>query len=147
MCVKNHPIIINDFEDIEGSWLEIWRTLIIVDHIIVLNILFPNCVPNFSFLAWLEMCQEPPHHQWLGGHLGFLIKDMEDMGLPWPHSCSLHRIPGLCAKLQHSSMIRSVSREFLTGDLSVILEVMNVLSRPPCSYLYIWQRYKGVLPW
>ena len=32
----------------------------ILDLITVLDIWYPTCVPNFSILAWLEVCQEHP---------------------------------------------------------------------------------------
>ena len=77
-----------------------------------LDIGFPTCLSNFSFLAWLEVCWEPPkkHHQWFGGHWGFLTGHMENMGYYWPHNCSWHLNPNLCANFLQSSMIRSVSR-------------------------------------
>ena len=40
--VKNHPVIISDLEDIEGSWLEI-EDMGHPDLIIVLDIEFPTC--------------------------------------------------------------------------------------------------------
>ena len=46
-------------EDIEGSWLETWRTWVILDLIIVFDIGFLTSVPNFRILAWLEVYQEP----------------------------------------------------------------------------------------
>ena len=96
-----------------------WRTLRVPDQRheghgsfltinFFLDIEFTTCVPNFSILALLEVCQELPcHPQWLGGHWGFLTRDMVDIGL---HNCSWHWNSDLCAKFQHSSMIRSVSR-------------------------------------
>ena len=105
------PILISELKDIEGSWLETWRIWVILDLKIVLETGFLTCVKNFIILAWLEVCQELPcHHQWLGGHWGFLTGDMEDMGYPWPHNCSWNCYPDLCAKFQHSRMNRSVSR-------------------------------------
>ena len=77
-------VVISDLEDFECSWLETWRTWVIFDILNVLNMWFPTYVQNFSFLAWLEVCQEPAHHhQWLGGHWGFLTRDMEDNSHPW----------------------------------------------------------------
>ena len=82
-------------------------------------------MPNFSYLAQLEVCQEPPrHHQWLGGHWGFLIKDMEDMGHLWPHNCSWHWISNVCAIFQPSNTIRSVSRT--TPSSSVTWRTLRV---------------------
>ena len=109
--VKNHPVIISDLEDIEGSWLDTWRTWVLLDLIIVLDTGYLTCLPNFSILAWLEVCQEPTLSSSVNeGHWGFLTRDMEDMGHHWPHNGSWHGIPGLGAKFQHSSMIGSVSR-------------------------------------
>ena len=105
---------------------------------------------NFNFLAWIEVCQELPHHHyWLGGHWGFLIRNIDDMGHPWPHNCSWHWIPNMYAKVHHSSMIRSVSRTslslmgvlgrhwwFLTGELEdrVTLVTMDHLGGPQRTY-------------
>ena len=50
--VKNH-LIIYDFEDIEGAWLETRRTLVNLYLITVLDLGFPLCVLNLSILAWL----------------------------------------------------------------------------------------------
>ena len=109
----NPFFIISDLADIEGSWLE---TLVIINLIIVLNIWFLTCVPNISFLAYLEECQELPcHHQWLEGHWRFLTGVM---GHPWPQNCYWHWIHNLCAKFQHSSMIRSVSRSTLSSSVT-----------------------------
>ena len=52
---------------------------------VILNIMdshdmrFLTCVPNFSSLAWIEMCQELPILEViLGGHWWFLTGDLED---------------------------------------------------------------------
>ena len=62
-------------KDIWGSWPETWRTWVVLDLIVILDIEFLMCVPNFSILAWLEVCQEPPV---LGGCWWFLTGDLED---------------------------------------------------------------------
>ena len=90
------PIIINELEDIQGSWLETWRTWVIIYFIFFLGIGFLTCVQNFRILAWSEVCQEPPCHQWLGGHWWFLTRDLEDVDHPWPHNCYWCRIPDVC---------------------------------------------------
>ena len=85
-----------DIEDKGHYWL----------HIQVLDIGFLICVPNFSILAGLEVCRESPCPQWLWGHCGFLIRDLEDMGCPWPPNCSWRTIPDLwCAIFQNSSIL------------------------------------------
>ena len=43
---------------------------------------------------------------------------MEDMGHPWPQNCSWHWIHNLCAKFQHSSMFRNVSRTTLSSSVT-----------------------------
>ena len=164
------PIIISDLEDIEGFWLETWRTWVIIDFIFFLDIGFLTCVQNFRILAWLEMCQEPPcHHQWLGGHWWFPTRDMENKDQPWPQNCSWYMIPDLSAKFQLSTMIKSVSRtpspwwgylemlrvpdrklggkcypwhhRYPLGDMKE--DILRVL----WHLLYFWLRYKCVLPW
>ena len=106
-------------EDIDGSWLETWRTRVIIDLIIILDIWFQTCVPNCCILAGLKICQEPPcHHQCLGGHWGFLNGDIEDMGHPWSHNCFGFCISNPCAKFQPSSMIKSVSRTTLSSSVT-----------------------------
>ena len=58
----------------QGSLLGTWRTWVILDLIIVLDVGFPTFVQNFRILALLEVCQEPPcHHHWL-----------EDIDGSWP---------------------------------------------------------------
>ena len=103
---------------------------------------FLTFVPNFSFLAWLEVCQETSVLEViLGGHWRFLTGDLEDGVIleimdhhdmwfstsvqnfsslaclevcqepppPWHHKLSWYVILDLCAKFQLSSMLRSVS--------------------------------------
>ena len=104
---------ISDFEDFEGSWLETWKTRVILDILNILHIWFLTWVPNFSFLAWYhyKCVKNPPVIiSDLGGHWGFLTGHVENMGHPWSHNCFVFCISNPCAKFQHSSMIISVSR-------------------------------------
>ena len=83
----------------EGSWMETWRICVILDILNVLQIWFQTYFPNFSFLAWLEVCWiSLYHHQWLGGHWEFLTRRMEGMRHSLPHYWSWHLIPCLCTK-------------------------------------------------
>ena len=62
-------------EDIDGSWLDGVTFEIMDCHFM----LFLTCVPNFSSLAWIEVCQEPPVLEViLGGRWRFLTGDLED---------------------------------------------------------------------
>jgi len=63
-----------------------WRFLIgYLEDQVILDIMdrhdmwFLICVPNFSSLAWIEVCQEPPFLEViLWGHWRFLTGDLED---------------------------------------------------------------------
>ena len=102
----------------------------------MIPIWFPSGVPNLSYLAWLKVCQEqPPHHQWLGGHWGFLIKVMEKMGHPWPHYCSWHWIPSLCAKFNPSSMKRCAK---IPPSSSVTLRTLRVPDQRKEDTGHLW---------
>jgi hypothetical protein len=72
---------------------------------------FLTCVPNFSSLAWLEVCQEPPV---LEVHTWRTLSVPDWILREWDHSWHLewswYVILDLCAKFQLSSLIRSVSK-------------------------------------
>ena len=116
------------------------------------------------------MCQEAPcHHQWLGGHWGFLTKDMEDMGHLWPHNCFWHWTSDVCTKFQLSSMIKSVSRtpcpwwEYLedvesswqetwrTGSSLTswmyLVETKDHILKVSCQYLHCWPSCHKIWNW
>ena len=102
---------------------------------------FLTCVPNFSSLAYLEVCQEPPIlkvHTWRTLRVPDWI--LGGWGHCWHHGLSWYVILDLCAKFQLSSMNWSVSRNphprksilegrwgFLTGyfEDGVILDIME----------------------
>ena len=82
-----------------------------VDFIDQHDMLYLTCVPNFSYLAWLEVCLEPQSlNSILGGYWWFLTEDLEDGVILDIHGSSWYVILDLFAKIQLSSMIRSVSR-------------------------------------
>ena len=78
-------------------WSHTWMTLMVPDDVILYiihhhDMWFFTCKPNFSSLAWLKMCQEPPILEViLGGHWRFLTGILED----WVTFDVLDR-PGWC---------------------------------------------------
>ena len=100
---------------------------------------FWTSVPNFSSLAWVEVCQEPPVLEViLGGHWRFLTGDLEDGVIPdimysdmWfptcvPNFSSLVWIVG-CQEPPVLEVILGGRWWFLTGDMEDIAvpDVMN----------------------
>ena len=104
------PKIISDLEDFEGSWLDTWRTWVILDILNVLHIWLTSGVPNFTFLSWLEVCQKKPSSSVTWRNWEFLTGDMVDKIYQWPHNSFGHLISNLYATFQHSSIIKIVSK-------------------------------------
>ena len=72
---------------------------------------FSTLVTHFSSLPLLEVCQEPPIpqvHTWRTLKVPDWI--LGGWGHSWHHGSSLYVILDLCAKYQHYSMNRSLSR-------------------------------------
>ena len=90
------------------SYLEDRTILYVMDHH---DIWILTCMPNFSFLAWLEVCQEPPVldvHTWRT----LMVPDqlLGGQSHPGHHGSSWYMNLDLCAKFQLASMIRIVPR-------------------------------------
>ena len=122
---------------------------------------FLTCVPNFSFRAWLEVPQEPPHPQ---SHTcrTFMVPDwrLGGWGHPWHHGSLWYVVFDLCIKFQLSSMIRCASRTtilevilgghwmFLTGDYEdgVMLDVLDHLEIHRGIYPESFEKIGGQRP-
>ena len=91
-----------------SGYLENWVILDIIDcH----DMWFLTCVPKFSSLAWIEVCQEPPRprsHSWRTLMVPHWILGGWDHS--WHHWLSWYVNLDLCAKFQLSCMNKSVSR-------------------------------------
>ena len=108
-----------------------------------------TCLPNFSSLAWIEVCQEPPVLEViLGGRWWFLTGDLEDGVIldvmdrhdMWiltcvPNFSSLAWLE-VCQEPPVLEVILGGRWWFLTGDFEdgVILDMLVHLGRPPGSY-------------
>jgi len=83
-----------------------------------------TCVPNFSSLVWIEVCQEPlvlKVHTWRTLRVPDWI--LGELDHSWHHGLSWYAIFEVCAKFQLSSMIRSVSGT-------------------PCPWSHTWRKLK-----
>ena len=101
---------------------------------------FLTCVPNFSSLAWIEVCKEPPILEvqtWRT--LRVLDWILGGWGHSWYHGLSWYVILDLCAKFQLFSMIRSVSRT--PRPWSPSLEDVN------SSWLGTWRMGSSLTSW
>ena len=87
-------------------WSHTWRTLRFLTKVledeVILDIMDHHylglftCLPNFSSLAWLEVCQEPhilEVHSWRM----LMVPDWGRVGHPWHHGLSWYAILHLCA--------------------------------------------------
>ena len=109
-CVKNHLSLKSI---LGGCWwfltgnLEDGVILDILDHH---HMSFLTCVPNFSSLAWLEVCQEPSILE-VRTWMMLMVPDwrLGGWGRLWCHGSSWYVILYLCDKLQISKIFVSVS--------------------------------------
>ena len=122
---------------------------VILDIMDCHNMWFLTCVPNFSSLAWIEVCQEPPilkvilEGKWwfLTGYLedGVILDIMDRRNMRFltcmPNFSSLAWIE-VCQEPPVLEVILGRRWRFLIGDLEdgVIFDMLDHLGRPPGIY-------------